>query len=84
MKNDQGVRRQRCALLMQENALDVSLMAACLALDESVLLAMLADRPTRKIPDQLARVMEQTFSKPLGWLDQTDDGGIAYDLFGQS
>lgn len=68
---------------MQENALDVALMAACLAVDETLLQAMLAERPTRKIPDALARTMEQTFSKPLGWLDCVDDGGIAYDLLGQ-
>ncbi|MBE0483934.1 MAG: hypothetical protein IBX52_10595 [Bacterioplanes sp.] len=83
MKNDQDVRRQQTRVLMQENALDVALMAACLAVDETLLQAMLAERPTRKIPDVLARTMEQTFSKPLGWLDCVDDGGIAYDLLGQ-
>lgn len=83
MKNNQDIRRQQFTLLMQENALDVALMAACLAIDESVLEAMVTDQPRRKISDSLARTMEQTFSKPFGWLDCMDDGGIAYDLFGQ-
>jgi len=80
--SDQGIRWQRAQELMRENALDIETMAACLGVDESKLAAMLADTPKRKIPDNLAQLMEQTFSKPQGWLDQGEDGGISYDLFG--
>lgn len=65
-----------------ENALDVITMAACLGQDEVRLEAMIGEKPTRKISDSLAALMEQTFSKPKGWMDQADDGGITFDLFG--
>lgn len=65
-----------------ENALDVITMAACLGQDEVRLEAMIGEKPTRKISDSLAALMEQTFSKPKGWMDQDDDGGITFDLFG--
>lgn len=80
--SDQGMRWQRAQELMLENALDVATMAACLGVDENKLQAMLADKPSRKIPDSLAKQMEQTFSKPQGWMDHGEDGGIAFDLFG--
>ncbi|WP_419811044.1 hypothetical protein [Bacterioplanoides sp.] len=80
--SDQGLRWQRAQELMLENALDVATMAACLGIDEQKLEAMLGDKPSRKISDSLAKQMEQTFSKPQGWLDQGDDGGITFDLFG--
>ena len=82
MKSGQDVRWQRAQALMLENALDVATMAACLGQDEAKLGAMLGDQPTRKITDTLAELMEQTFSKPRGWLSQSDDGGISFDLFG--
>lgn len=80
--SDQGLRWQRAQELMLENALDVATMAACLGVDEQKLEAMLGNKPSRKISDSLAKQMEQTFSKPQGWLDQGDDGGITFDLFG--
>ncbi|MCD8521050.1 MAG: hypothetical protein LRY72_02085 [Saccharospirillaceae bacterium] len=79
---DQDIRWRRAQELLHENALDVATMAACLGQDEDRLQAMLGEKPTRKITDALAAQMEQTFSKPKGWLDQSDDGGIAFDLFG--
>jgi len=80
--NEQEVRRQRVQELMLENALDVETLAACLGVDEDKLDAMVGEGAKRKISDSLARQMEQTFSKPQGWLDQGDDGGITFDLFG--
>ncbi|WP_420591278.1 hypothetical protein [Bacterioplanoides sp.] len=79
---EKGVRWQRVQELMLENALDVETMAACLGVDEVKLEAMIGESAKRKIPDSLAQQMEQTFSKPQGWLDQGDDGGITFDLFG--
>lgn len=82
MSNDTDIRWARVQDLMQENALDVEILAACLGMDEAKLNAMVGLRPTRKISDALCAQMEQTFSKPQGWLSQTDDGGITFDLFG--
>jgi len=79
---EKGVRWQRVQELMLENALDVETMAACLGVDEVKLEAMIGESAKRKIPDSLAQQMEQTFSKPQGWLDRGDDGGITFDLFG--
>lgn len=79
---DQDVRWSRAQELMLENALDVETMAACLGQDEDRMQAMLGEKPMRKITDAVAAQMEQTFSKPKGWLDQSDDGGITFDLFG--
>jgi hypothetical protein len=79
---DQDVRWHRAQELLLENALDVATMAACLGQDEKRLEAMIGVKPTRKMPDSVAELMEQTFSKPKGWMDQTDDGGITFDLFG--
>jgi len=79
---DQDIRWRQAQELMRENALDVATMAACLGQEEDRMLAMLGEKPTRKITDGVAAQMEQTFSKPKGWLDQSDDGGITFDLFG--
>ncbi|WP_430462263.1 hypothetical protein ACQUQU_05590 [Thalassolituus sp. LLYu03] len=79
---NQDVRWRRAQALLLENALDVATMAACLGQDETRMEAMLGDKPSKKIPDSLALLMEQTFSKPKGWLDQDEDGGITFDLFG--
>lgn len=82
MKAGHDIRWQRAQELMLENALDVATMAACLGQEESKLEAMLGASPSKKISDGLAELMEQTFSKPRGWLSQSDDGGISFDLFG--
>ncbi|GGY53850.1 hypothetical protein GCM10011297_28200 [Bacterioplanes sanyensis] len=81
--NGQDMRWHKAQQLLDENALDVATMAACLGQAEDKLEGMLGADPRRAIPDKLARLMEQTFSKPEGWLDQGDDGGISYDLFGE-
>lgn len=79
---EQDVRWHRAQELLLENALDVETMAACLGQDETRLNAIIGEKPTKKMPDSLAALMEQTFSKPKGWMDQSDDGGITFDLFG--
>lgn len=83
MSNMQEIRWQRSQLLLAENALTIELMAACLGLGEQEAHLLLGEKPSKKITDALARQMEQTFSKPDGWLSQNDDGGISYDLFGE-
>ncbi|ASP40035.1 hypothetical protein CHH28_15745 [Bacterioplanes sanyensis] len=83
MMKNHDVRWHKAQQLLDENALDIATMAACLGEEEARLNTMLTDAPSRSIPDKLARQMEQTFSKPGGWLDQHDDGGISFDLFGE-
>ena len=82
MTNKKLIRQQQAQLLMRENAIDVLELAACLGLDEDKLDAMVGESPSRQLTDALTRLMEQTFSKPIGWMDNVEDGGISFDLFG--
>lgn len=82
MSNNMIIRQQQAQLLMRENAISILELAACLGLDENKLDAMVGDTPSRQLTDTLARLMEQTFSKPAGWMDSAEDGGISFDLFG--
>ncbi len=82
MANEANIRWQKANSLLLENALDVETMAACLGQDEKKLRQMLAENPSRNISDALAVQIEQTFSKPLGWLSQPENGVTSYDLFG--
>jgi len=77
------IRRKNALSIMRENALDELSFALCLGLDESQLVGLL-EQGGKKIGDSLARVMEQTFSKPHLWMDQADgqQQGPKYDLFG--
>lgn len=82
--NGKESRFQQAQTLMLENAIGVMELAACLGVDEDKMEAMVGEGAKKKIPDALARQMEQTFSKPAGWLDQgSGDSGISYDLFGE-
>ncbi len=78
------IRRLNALAIMQENALDEMSFAMCLGRDEDQMQALLAQASKKKISDGLARLMEQTFSKPNLWLDQGDQeqAGPSYDLFG--
>ena len=83
------VRRLNALAIMRENALDEMSFALCLGKDEDQIAALLAEGTNKKIGDALARLMEQSFSKPKLWLDQgqgsADDGssgGPSFDLFG--
>ena len=82
--NLSDVRRNNALALMQENALDELSFALCLGLKETQVLALLADDTKKKIGDSLARLMEQTFSKSVFWLDeiQGESASTGYDLFG--
>jgi hypothetical protein len=82
VKNKQLIRQQQAQLLMRENAISIVELAACLGADEKKLEAMVGEHATKTLTDTLARLMEQTFSKPAGWLDSAEDGGISFDLFG--
>ncbi len=82
MNNKKLIRQQQAQQLMRENAIGMLELAACLGQDEAKLATMVGDQPTRALTDALARLMEQTFSKPVGWLDAAEDGGIRFDLFG--
>lgn len=81
--NKKIVRQQQAQLLMRENAISVLELAACIGQDKGRLEAMVGDNPSRQLPDSIARLMEQTFSKPAGWMDSDSDGGISFDLFGE-
>lgn len=85
-------RWQKAQQLMLENALDIEGFAACLGKDSAQLIKMVGDvesacAGSKKISDGLARLMEQTFSKPLGWMDsglaKSSQADISFDLFGQ-
>lgn len=82
MKNKKLIRQQQAQQLMRENAIGLLELAACLGQDEQKLGTMVGEHATRMLTDTLARLMEQTFSKPAGWMDNTEDGGISFDLFG--
>jgi len=78
-------RRLNALAIMRENALDEMGFALCLGKEEEYMAAVLALGTTKKINDALARLMEQTFSKPSLWMDHKDGSGQAgpsYDLFG--
>lgn len=79
------IRRVNALVIMHENALDELSFALCLGKDENLIAEMLKEGATKKISDGLARLIEQTFSKPNRWLDHTagDTGaGPSFDLFG--
>ena len=81
------IRRLNAQAIMHENALDELSFAMCLGKDEEQVSNLLKDQSKKKISDALARLMEQTFSKPILWLDQaaadeTGQQGPSYDLFG--
>ncbi len=82
MNYSQSIRWQKAQQLLLENALDVATMAACLGQEEEKLVAMIGASPRKAISDALALQMEQTFSKPQGWLSQSAGGEQEYDLFG--
>lgn len=82
MSNKKEIRQQQALLLMRENAIGLMELAACLGMDENKLEAMVGDKATKLLPDSAARLIEQTFSKPMGWMDSGEDGGISFDLFG--
>ncbi len=78
------IRRLNAVAIMQENALDELSFALCLGKDEEQIIGMLTQGSKRNINDALARLMEQTFSKPILWLDQgeQENAGPSFDLFG--
>jgi len=95
--NDQNIlvgkeimsRWKKAQEIMLENALDIESFAACLGKDAAQIEKMVGDPDTgaagtKAISDALARVMEQTFSKPNGWMDTEGEGGASFDLFGES
>lgn len=80
------IRRIKAIEIMHENALDELSFAMCLGKDESQIASLMLPNSKKTISDSLARLMEQTFSKPKLWLDQIEGGdqpqGPSYDLFG--
>ena len=82
MSNKKEIRQQQAQQVMRENAIGVMELAACLGMDESKLEVMVGGKATKQLPDSAARLIEQTFSKPMGWMDNGEDGGISFDLFG--
>jgi hypothetical protein len=82
MSDKKEIRHQQAQLLMRENAIGIMELAACIGFDEGKLDAMVGEKATKLLPDSAARLIEQTFSKPIGWMDNVEDGGISFDLFG--
>lgn len=80
------IRRIKAIEIMHENALDEISFAMCLGKDESQIASLMLPSSKKAISDSLARLMEQTFSKPKLWLDQVEGGdqpqGPSFDLFG--
>lgn len=81
------IRRKNATAIMLENALDELSFAMCLGKDEEQIAALMSPNSKKTIPDALARLMEQTFSKPKLWLDQAEGElqhgqGPSFDLFG--
>jgi len=80
------IRRHNASTIMLENALDELSFAMCLGKDEEQISALMAPNSKKAISDSLARLMEQTFSKPKLWLDtapgDASSSGPSYDLFG--
>lgn len=80
------IRRKNTIEIMHENALDELSFAMCLGKDESQIAALMSPGSKKAISDSLARLIEQTFSKPKLWLDHADGDeqvkGPSFDLFG--
>jgi len=71
----------RLQQLLAENALDEEAFAYCLGIEPDQAVAICNGR--RKLTATLARQIEQTFSKPVYWLEtDTAEQGPSYDLFG--
>ena len=83
MMNKKEIRLKQAQELMLENAIGVLELAACLGVEEDKMESMVGEGAKKQIPDAMARLMEQTFSKPTGWMDAGEDGGISFDLFGE-
>jgi hypothetical protein len=82
MNDKKAIRQHQAQLLMRENAIGVMELAACIGQDDKKLDTMVGEKCTKPLPDSTARLMEQTFNKPMGWMDSREDGGISFDLFG--
>lgn len=80
------IRRTNASTIMLENALDELSFAMCLGKDEEQIAALMVPTSKKVISDSLARLMEQTFSKPKLWLDAEPGNAVtsgpSYDLFG--
>lgn len=71
----------RLAQLLAENALDEAAFAYCLGIEPEQAIALCSGR--KKPSAGLARQIEQTFSKPVYWLEtDSSEQGPSYDLFG--
>ncbi|MGR6873714.1 hypothetical protein ACU6U9_15695 [Pseudomonas sp. HK3] len=78
------IRRKNAIEIMHENALDELSFAMCLGKDESQITTLMLPNSKKSISDSLARLMEQTFSKPNLWLDHEDgdEQAPSFDLLG--
>lgn len=66
-------RRSHVYELLKENAIGPEELAYCLGKEPKVMDAMLRQGSHLHISDDLARQIEQAFSKPAYWLDGDDD-----------
>ncbi|WLD58445.1 hypothetical protein NFC81_01295 [Salinispirillum sp. LH 10-3-1] len=65
-------RRSHVYELLEENAIGPEELAYCLGKEPKVMSAMLRQGSHLHISDDLARQIEQAFSKPAFWLDGDD------------
>lgn len=71
----------RLQQLLNENALTEDGFAYCLGIEPDQAAAICGGR--KKLSASLARQIEQTFSKPVYWLEtDATEQGPSYDLFG--
>ncbi|WP_044618009.1 hypothetical protein [Gynuella sunshinyii] len=76
------VRKENIQTLLLENAIGVEELANCLGVDVGMMSRKLSEEQG-KISDKLARQIEQTFSKPVFWLDAgAADDSMQFDLLG--
>lgn len=79
------IRKNNTRIVMLENAISAEELAFCLGKEPSSLQRLL-DQDHAKFSASLARLVEQTFSKPKFWLDHGDSSNESnsknFDLFG--
>lgn len=63
------IRYKNARYLLKNEALGVNDFADKIGRSQSQTSAYISERPTKNIGDKIARLIEQAFSKPNGWLD---------------
>lgn len=79
-----NAQQQKLTRLLDENAITEEEFAYCLGIDPAQANRLCSGK--KALTPKLARQIEQTFSKPAYWLDDSDvtpnNTGPSFDLFG--